>query len=157
VNISDACRSLKADWILVVTGTGFSVATLAISLLPLGRAHPWVPWLTFVILWSVSWGWAFVRSWNRERAIAEEFKGECAEIYAEVLLSHLLELSVHGVISFQQHSVANSLRLSERKIMQGLEVLDEWGFVKRERAGGWTFESATLPAGHFGGFRRMKS
>jgi hypothetical protein len=66
MNIPFALRSLKADWIRVVTSTGFSVATLAISYLPLGQAHPWIPWLAFVIMWSISLGWAFVSSWNRE-------------------------------------------------------------------------------------------
>jgi hypothetical protein len=66
MNIRPALRSLKADWIQVVTSTGFSVAALVISYTPLGQSHPWIPWLTFVIMWSVSWAWAFVQSWNRE-------------------------------------------------------------------------------------------
>jgi DNA-binding transcriptional ArsR family regulator len=158
MNLPPAFRALKADWIAIVTGTGFAVATLAISYLPLGRAHRWVPWLTFVVLWSLSWGWAFIRSWNRERAAVEEARSECGEIYAEILLDYLLERSIQGpVITFQQNSIADSLRLSERKIVQGLEVLQDRGFVKSERSGGWKFERNAVPAGHFGGFRRTKS
>jgi hypothetical protein len=66
MNIPFALKSLKADWIGIVTSTGLAVAILAVSYLPLGQAYPWVPWLVFVFMWSLSWGWAFVRSWNRE-------------------------------------------------------------------------------------------
>jgi hypothetical protein len=66
MNIAHAFKSLKADWIVIVTSTGFSLAILVVSYIPLGKDHPWIPWLTFVIMWSFSWGWAFVRSWNRE-------------------------------------------------------------------------------------------
>lgn len=66
MSIPPALKSLKADWIWVVTSSGFSVVALVISYLPLGQAHPWLPWLVFVIMWSASWAWAFVRSWNRE-------------------------------------------------------------------------------------------
>ena len=87
MSIPPALRSLKADWIWVVTSTGFAVVTLAISYIPLARSTPWLPWLVFVLMWSFSWGWAFVRSWNREHAIVEAKTSECAAIYAEVLLA----------------------------------------------------------------------
>lgn len=69
-----ALKSLKADWIFVVTGTGFAVVAFAISYIPIAHAYPWIPWSVFIVLWSVSWGWAFVRSWNREHAEMERLR-----------------------------------------------------------------------------------
>jgi hypothetical protein len=61
-----AFKSIGDDWIKVVTGTVASVVILAISDVPIGKTHPWIPWLIFLVMWSWTWAWAFVKSWNRE-------------------------------------------------------------------------------------------
>lgn len=66
MNIAHALRSLKQDWTVIVTSSGFAVVILVCSYVPLGKSHPWLPWLVFVCMWSFSWAWAFVRSFNRE-------------------------------------------------------------------------------------------
>ncbi len=72
-----AFKSLYGDWVNVVTGSGAAIVVLVISYVPLGQSHPWIPWLTFVLIWSYTWGRAFVRSWNREHRkafiLAREF------------------------------------------------------------------------------------
>ena len=83
-----ALKSLKADWISVVTSTSLAVVILVLSYVPIGQTHPWVPWLLFVLIWSISWGWTFVRSWNREHSEVERLKS---------LLLHEYVVQVRGL------------------------------------------------------------
>lgn len=67
-------KSLKQEWIRVVTGTFAAVAISGVSYVPIGKIHPWIPWTIFIVIWSWTWAWAFVRSWTREHAKAERYR-----------------------------------------------------------------------------------
>lgn len=84
-----AFNSLAEDWIKVVTGSAAAVVILGISYLPLGTKHPWIPWSVFVFMWSLTWAWAFVRSWNREHDEVERLKQLLLDEYvAHVVARH---------------------------------------------------------------------
>jgi hypothetical protein len=72
-----AFKSLGEEWVGIVTGTIAALVISAAELLPWGKRWPWLPWLTFLVIWSWTWAWTFVRSWNREHQkvslLAREF------------------------------------------------------------------------------------
>ena len=64
----ESFKSIGDDWINVVTGSIAAVVISVIELIPFGERFRWLPWVTFIIIWSWTWAWAFVRSWTKEHA-----------------------------------------------------------------------------------------
>ncbi len=62
------------DWMKVVTGTIAALFISVAEIVPLGRKWSWLPWVTFIVIWSWTWAWAFVRSWTREHEKVERYR-----------------------------------------------------------------------------------
>ena len=130
MNIRHAFRSFKADWIVIVTGTGFSLAILILSYVPLGKAHQWIPWLIFVSLWSFSWGWAFVRSWNREHRkvflLAREFVlPELCRVKHEASAGQIAFSSEDAELNFYFEKISAASRSIERDFLKEIIAISK--------------------------------
>jgi hypothetical protein len=139
-HVRAALRSVGREWIKVTTGTILAIAVSAVSYLPLGNSHPWIPFIAFVLIWSVAWIWAFVRSWTREHDRGEAYKQESDEIYADVILDYLKStIKTRGCCSTT--SLAKDLSLPEDAVRRGLIRLKQLGLVE-ETPLGWNFSGA---------------
>jgi hypothetical protein len=92
-----------------------------ISYISLGQSHPWIPWLIFTIMWSLTWGWAFVRSWDREHAEVERLKNLLLDEYR----AHVVGLHKHSIIWNLAHEreVASKISGDPKLIQQAIEMV----------------------------------
>jgi len=81
-----------------------------------------------------------VRSWNRERAKAEQYHSEADEIYADIILSWL-KRNVHTVATLNSSELARSLGLAEPLVSRGLSYLQTRLNAVKQVPGGWLFSA----------------
>jgi hypothetical protein len=127
-------KSLKQEWVRVVTGTLAAVAISVISYVPIGPTHHWIPWMIFLVIWSWTWGWAFARSWIREHERAERY--------------HLLLIDEYvGLIRQQRTSLSAALMIpNEAEMRYYLEHIEGDHELIREAV--WKFRAENPDSYH---------
>lgn len=117
-----AFKSTGDDWIRVVTGSAASVVISVLEIVPIGKKWPWLPWVTFVIIWSWTWAWAFVKSWNREHrnffVLAREFVFPQLEQARRKAGSNLTFSSEDSELAFYVDSLSAESRGMTKELVQ---------------------------------------
>lgn len=125
-----AFKSLAGDWIKIVTGTVAAIVISLAEIAPIGKQHPWLPWVTFIVIWSWTWAWAFVNSWNREHRkvfiLAREFLiPELQRIRHNASAGQITFTSEDAELNFYYEKLSAASRGIEREFLREMLAISK--------------------------------
>ena len=104
-----------------MTGSIAAVAISVIELIPFGERFRWLPWVTFIIIWSWTWAWAFVRSWTKEHAEVKRLSGLLLREYITQVRG-LQKPNIVWNLAYEEYFIAK-MRGDAALIKQAIDVV----------------------------------
>ena len=117
------------------------VALVILGLVPAVTQHTiprWVYWLAALACLCI----AFVKSWNEQYDLAEQYRSEVDNLYGSLILDWLQQQnSAHTPMYFPSNFIADSMKFEHEKVVRGLKILEKMKYVRDDGATGWFYDA----------------